>query len=106
MRIRGLERGAPHPPHAYSTLLLDAYDGHRLAFHPYASLDAATKTIGWARALHTGEVGFHVAQILLTLGALGTLLSIYAGFSSSIRELAFRRSDARTADHRSVTALS
>ncbi len=92
VRIRGIERGAPHP-HAFSTLFLDAYDGHRLAFRPYASLDTAAKAIGWAHALHTGEVGGPVAQILLTLGALGTLVSIYAGFSSYIRKLAFRRGE-------------
>ncbi len=93
LRIRAIERGAPHSQ-AFSTLVLDASSGRRLDFEPYASLPGGTKAFYWARAIHTGAVGGVVGQALLTLGALGTLVSIYAGFSSYLRKLASRRREA------------
>ena len=106
VRIRAVERGAPHSQ-AFSTLVLDAFDGRRLDFEPYGSLAGGTKAYYWARAIHTGAVGGAIGQALLTFGALGTLVSIYAGFSSYGRKLAFRRRDAaaRRAHASAATAL-
>jgi uncharacterized iron-regulated membrane protein len=96
VRIRAVERSSPHGE-AFSILYLDAYRGDVLSFQPYTSLGMGTKLYYWARAIHTGRAGGVLVQLLLTIGALGILTSIYAGFSSYFRKVLIRSRSASSA---------
>jgi vanillate O-demethylase ferredoxin subunit len=71
-RLEIVERDAPHSE-AASILFLDPFSGNVLTVYPYASAGLGTKLFDWARALHTGRAGGPAVQIILFIGAIGTV---------------------------------
>ncbi|SIT47815.1 Flavodoxin reductase family protein (fragment) [Paraburkholderia piptadeniae] len=79
-----LDQHAPHP-NAFSYLYLDANTGSVLSYRAYATSSPADRLLAWADALHRGEIGGLIGQLLLLSGALAVPVLGYTGFSTYFR---------------------
>ena len=86
VQIDLLERSAPHSE-ARTLLYLDAHSGEILSFRPYGSSSRGDKLLAWLLAVHKGETGGLVVQLLLLAGALSVPVLAYTGISSYLRRL-------------------
>jgi uncharacterized iron-regulated membrane protein len=78
----------PSSPNAYgrSLLTLDVHTAEVLKWEPYEGYNLGRKARIWVRALHTGEAGGLIGQLLAAFAVLSAMLLCWTGFS-----LAYRR---------------
>jgi uncharacterized iron-regulated membrane protein len=81
VRFELIGASAPHGE-ARSDLSIDAYSGAVLRFTPYANASLGQRLFLWLVALHTGQLGGILGQLLLMCGALSVPILGYAGLRS------------------------
>lgn len=87
---------APHA-NARTYLYLDSHDGRVLSFTPYSATGLGTRLYYWMLSIHSGEVGGVFGQLVLFLGAAGSLVLGFTGIRTWYRRRANKaRSAART----------
>lgn len=93
---------APHA-NARTYLYLDSHSGRVLSFTPYSKMGLGSRIYFWMLSVHTGEVGGVIGQLILFLGAAGTLVLGYTGILTWYRR---RTNKARNAAKARATTLS
>jgi uncharacterized iron-regulated membrane protein len=77
----------PSSPNAYgrSLLTLDQPTAQMIKWEPYEADSLGRKARIWVRALHTGEAGGLIGQVIAALAVLGAMIQVWTGFSLSCR---------------------
>lgn len=72
---------------ARSQLTISGTTGEVVRWEPYSDISRGQRWRGWARFLHTGELGGLAGQVLAGLASAGAVLLVWTGMSLAIRRL-------------------
>jgi uncharacterized iron-regulated membrane protein len=77
----------PTSPNTYgrSLLTLDAKTAELIKWEPYENYNLGRQLRIWVRALHTGEAGGWLGQLIAALAVMGAMVSIFTGFALGLR---------------------
>jgi uncharacterized iron-regulated membrane protein len=93
-----VDNGGSRRPDGRSRLELDLKSGAVIQWQPYASNAPGRKLLSWIRAVHTGEAGGVIGQVIAMLASAGAVVLVWTGLSLTLRRFRAWRARGRRAD--------